>query len=632
MGSQRTLSWLVGLLLIGCLSRTFVERLPLSLRWDHQRTSATLRRAVENPYDVLGLPRGTSKSASVLRYGSVLILAAALVKQICFLVSFLQSQNFSIRLTCAACCKSYKQLKRWWERQQGDADSSSEVELDVMRCNWMRRFLFVGSVLTMCRLAARQISVLREGYTNAEFDLHVLAGAALSLLVTSFPQLITPRSLDLWYVVIMVILDAVHLIPPVEVDVRDVIVFGYALRFIFAVLAKRTGCVAFCILLHFLQATQIARLQGHSTGAAVRSEWLLVVFSMMFLGILIVRRLMRENVLLKVDLQKRTVELGAVSSLLTACYDAVVELDQNLQLTQDSGQLSSMLLQTAPKVGGLAGKSLLDFFSEGDRQRISEQVLSPVEKISVVALNADMLDSDFNHVKVELFCAQFKNLASERCFLVGLRELQDLEPRAAPLSVSLGLSDPSHPEGEATYLVVYDLHSFDIHIMNGEMQRLCRPYLGDTTPDTWTKNGGQPKVTFATCLRRKEVPCRGFAAVEDTRKSFRKIALSEHPDVNPDDPESQERFQKLVSAYNSIMGDEIFPDEVMEIRVQMTKRYQERVKSEMRDTSGLMFMGNARLIQGVITVMFFGILFALSQSDQDTVTSLLLPPSARRGF
>jgi hypothetical protein len=35
---------------------------------------------------------------------------------------------------------------------------------------------------------------------------------------------------------------------------------------------------------------------------------------------------------------------------------------------KDSGQLSSMLLQTAPKVGGLAGKSLLDFFSEGDRK------------------------------------------------------------------------------------------------------------------------------------------------------------------------------------------------------------------------------------------------------------------------
>lgn len=28
---------------------------------------------------------------------------------------------------------------------------------------------------------------------------------------------------------------------------------------------------------------------------------------------------------------------------------------------------------------------------------------------------------------------------------------------------------------------------------------------------------------------------------KDTRKSFRKIALSEHPDVNPEDPESEER-------------------------------------------------------------------------------------------
>ena len=37
----------------------------------------------------------------------------------------------------------------------------------------------------------------------------------------------------------------------------------------------------------------------------------------------------------QVDLQKSTVELGAVSSLLTACYDAVVELDQNFKLTQD---------------------------------------------------------------------------------------------------------------------------------------------------------------------------------------------------------------------------------------------------------------------------------------------------------
>ena len=79
---------------------------------------------------------------------------------------------------------------------------------------------------------------------------------------------------------------------------------------------------------------------------------------------------------------------------------------------------------------------------------------SVLSSASVVALNADMLDSDFNHVKVELFCAQFKNLANERCFLVGLRELQDLDP---PHVTPIG-------RGEAL-LVVFDLHTFHIHII-----------------------------------------------------------------------------------------------------------------------------------------------------------------------
>ncbi|CAE7368156.1 unnamed protein product [Symbiodinium necroappetens] len=77
------------------------------------------------------------------------------------------------------------------------------------------------------------------------------------------------------------------------------------------------------------------------------------------------------------------------------------------------------------------------------------------------------------------------------------------------------------------------------------------------------------------------------------------------------------------------MGDEIFPDEVMEIRAQMTKRYRERVNSEINDAGGLMYMGNARLIQGVITILFFGVLYALSNTDQTTLVKLLMPPQSR---
>eukprot|EP00435_Cladocopium_sp_Y103_P007445 s3227_g2.t1 len=40
----------------------------------------------------------------------------------------------------------------------------------------------------------------------------------------------------------------------------------------------------------------------------------------------------------------------------------------------------------------------------------------------------------------------------------------------------------------------------------------------------------------------------------EIRKLFRKRVQTEHPDVNPDDPEAAERFQELVAAYNSVMG------------------------------------------------------------------------------
>ena len=80
---------------------------------------------------------------------------------------------------------------------------------------------------------------------------------------------------------------------------------------------------------------------------------------------------------------------------------------------EDSPQLSSMLLRTQRRGGGLRETALLDFFHEADRARVSEQLRSSTCQ-SAVALNADMLDSDFNRVKVELICVQFDNLTSER--------------------------------------------------------------------------------------------------------------------------------------------------------------------------------------------------------------------------
>lgn len=45
------------------------------------------------------------------------------------------------------------------------------------------------------------------------------------------------------------------------------------------------------------------------------------------------------------------------------------------------------------------------------------------------------------------------------------------------------------------------------------------------------------------------------ASQDEIKKAYRKLAKSLHPDLNPDDPEKQERF-KAVSAANDLLGDE----------------------------------------------------------------------------
>lgn len=115
----------------------------------------------------------------------------------------------------------------------------------------------------------------------------------------------------------------------------------------------------------------------------------------------------------------------------------------------------------------------------------------------------------------------------------------------------------------------------------------------------------------------------------DTRKFFRKLAQTEHPDVKQDDPDAPDRFQKLVDAYNAIMGDELLPDELLALRVKNTKRYQKKMKKEMDQGSWAMFMGNARLIQGIATAVFFGIVFALSTMSPEALEKLLAPSPQR---
>lgn len=247
------------------------------------------------------------------------IVAAGFTLKVIFLVVSFLSQQWSVHsilATAARVGKDYRTQLLWWKQTPS---SRSDRELDRMRCRWIRILwpvLLVSSMLRLTWLSSGQ-------HVDNEFDYTLVAVASFALLLTSFPSLINPRWQDVWYVVFALTIDASVLISASEGYRLDVLIaFSVPARFMFAVLAKGTPCVVFCVLLHLCQALAIARL---TEVTAYSDQALVGMFVVMFVCIMGVRRLLQENAFLKVDLQERTVELGAVSSLLSVCYDAVLE-------------------------------------------------------------------------------------------------------------------------------------------------------------------------------------------------------------------------------------------------------------------------------------------------------------------
>eukprot|EP00435_Cladocopium_sp_Y103_P061544 s839_g23.t1 len=180
--------------------------------------------------------------------------------------------------------------------------------------------------------------------------------------------------------------------------------------------------------------------------------------------------------------------LGAVSSLLLVCYDAVLEVDETLCLTAESPQLSSLLLQGGQR--RWCGKSFLECFDDEDQDRLRTQIAGSVldGTSSAVALNVDMLDADLNRVKVEVLHARFQNLSNEQRFLIGIREIQDCYVDSlAPLPndtftftttprsrAAAGSPHDSPLDAGTSGTVVFEVPSFEILSIGQDVEQLCQ--------------------------------------------------------------------------------------------------------------------------------------------------------------
>ena len=359
-----------------------------------------------------------------------------------------------------------------------ETDQRVQRELDMIRCRMTRIMWYAACEISMIRVVFQQYRLLVGAERNLpEFDYLMLLGGTVGLIILWKPMWINPVSLDAWYVGTS-ILSLLCLFPASQVDARDIFNITFGMRIFFAILTKRNWCWILCTLLSSVQILWLAGGPGElhtRSGNPMVNYGHFIVWWIPAFSIVLGRYLLYENVLLKLGLQDKSMELGAVTSLLLVCYDAVVQVDEALIFTEDSLKLSSLLLQTQLNAAGLAGRSFLDFF--GDRDRVSKHFAnSLLQDAPVMAMNADMVDSDQNHMKVELLHAQFRNRSNERCFLIGVREIQSedtITPLAPLAPLPSGCSSPDSSEIFDDLEAFFEVPSFDILALSKNLQRLC---------------------------------------------------------------------------------------------------------------------------------------------------------------
>jgi len=187
--------------------------------------------------------------------------------------------------------------------------------------------------------------------------------------------------------------------------------------------------------------------EGASNDLPLVQSFELLVF---FAGMVALRHQMYENVRVSLSLQKRSIELGAASALLYSFCDAVVELDDELKITNTANQLSTMLLRS---VGGpppaLVGSDYLGLFVEEDRDALKTSLRSEITS----RVSARMVDALGSTVNMELLYTSFENTDHQKCRLVGMRELQEAADVAPLKATKLPESDMS---------LMFDACSFEL--------------------------------------------------------------------------------------------------------------------------------------------------------------------------
>eukprot|EP00439_Symbiodinium_sp_Y106_P050101 s795_g6.t1 len=143
-----------------------------------------------------------------------------------------------------------------------------------------------------------------------------------------------------------------------------------------------------------------------------------------------VKAMVKRKVELSVDSSNLAKQLSAASSLLKLTCDAVLELDDNLRLTDHSPELSALLLHRPGS--SMKGKQLTDFMKPDDATRAT-QILAAgpsghENQISAHAFHTRLVDSCSSKLCAEVFQVKYTKHDGKEYSLLGLRDFTDVQP------------------------------------------------------------------------------------------------------------------------------------------------------------------------------------------------------------
>lgn len=264
----------------------------------------------------------------------------------------------------------------------------------------------------------------------------LLCNAVISIAMTQLPTRYLSTSLDLlciaWYL-LMGFWQSPWTISMENLFAMNFISF-VAIAIPVSTFAKHCAVVFFCqVGVLVLVVLRLVQEDMPATAGSIANPRTLVYTNLFFIGCgalvhFLSNSALCQHVELKILFHDNQTELNAASSLLELTCDAVVHLDSDFRIKDDSPQLAAILFRRAET---LRGTKFTDLIAAGEAQSAAEDLWAGSRaEAPAHAFHTHLVDGCSSKFRTEIFQVKYTKMNGQKCHLLGLRDFTDDKPLA----------------------------------------------------------------------------------------------------------------------------------------------------------------------------------------------------------